>query len=78
MSEELIKKLRSYNPTSGYSRVMREAADELEQLRAITKEVEKALEDVPYNGNYAVGIYYLKQLINKVSPHKFSQDEKNT
>lgn len=29
---ELTDKLRSYNPTSGYSRVMREAADKIDEL----------------------------------------------
>jgi len=30
---DIVEKLRSYSPNSGYSRVMREAADEIELLR---------------------------------------------
>jgi hypothetical protein len=37
---DLIEKLRSYNPTSGYSRVMREAADKIETLRAEVRKLE--------------------------------------
>lgn len=32
-SKALIEKLRSYDTTSGYSRVMRQAADEIERLK---------------------------------------------
>lgn len=31
---EFIKKLRSYNPTSGYAKVMQAAADEIERLQS--------------------------------------------
>lgn len=30
---DITKKLRSYNPTSGYARVMNQAADEIDRLR---------------------------------------------
>jgi len=36
---DIVDKLRSYNPTSGYSRVMREAANEIERLRAALEEI---------------------------------------
>lgn len=38
---ELIKKLRSYKPTSGYSTIMRKAADEIERLEKSLAEAEK-------------------------------------
>ena len=42
---KLTEKLRSYNPTSGYSRVMREAADEIDRLRSALQKVCKAPAD---------------------------------
>lgn len=38
--KSLVEKLRSYDSTSGYSRVMRLAADEIERLRAALVEIE--------------------------------------
>jgi hypothetical protein len=34
-SKDLLSRLRSYSPRSGYSRVMRDAADEIERLRKL-------------------------------------------
>jgi hypothetical protein len=38
---KLTEKLRKYNPVSGYSRTMREAADEIDRLNNLISEAPK-------------------------------------
>ena len=49
---ELTDKLRSYNPTSGYSTVMRKAADEIERL---TTENNRLINSSVMNSPYVNG-----------------------
>lgn len=50
---ELTDKLRSYNPTSGYSRWMREAAAEIDRLRERVDEADALVADAYLNYDMA-------------------------
>lgn len=59
----LVEKLRSYDPTSGYSKTMRAAAQEIDLLRAALVEAVKLVHDVEME-------YLLKQ---KQGPFCYNQ-----
>lgn len=70
---DLIEKLRSYNPTSGYSRVMREAADhitclgvELSQRAEDIHELQQELAASKANDMYAMRLLAEGQAREKV------------
>ncbi len=43
---EITEKLRSYRPTSGYSKVMRKAADEIDMLRKVAEADQAAINEL--------------------------------